>query len=506
MRLYDLPFLADDLQSGERYAWGKKSHAGGVQKFGYDFGARRFDAKNNRWSSVKIDPDEHWANPKNANYVIYGKPAYAIAPGVVVAGWRNAPENPRPKLPEEDQDEIPFEERKWLHTAWREKRMPGGGNHLWIQQDDGVMVLYAHFIPGTIPQALCPNNKPLFDQPGATSETDIPEGQRARVEAGQFLGLVGNSGNSTNPHHHLNGQVGEQAEKLHFRRGLWTPLDDDQADIDKWEPFPEHEIPPGPILIWPPRRLGPEYARHGYPAQEFQRLFDHLADSGYMPVWLDGYTVGGETFFNTVWRPATGEWRAFFGQTSQRYQDRVEQARADGFTVTHVESYLTREGVRYALICLKGVGAWRARHGLTSEQHEQELDQAKQDGFQPGCVSVVSIDGQRFYTVLYRKLDLGKWQVSSRLSAAEYQAAVNDHRDAGQHPFYVSAYMHNGEPHFAAIFSDKPNGTWRARHGLTPETYQDEFELAHGDGLLTRVVTGYDGAQQNHRYAAVWRK
>ena len=214
----------------------------------------------------------------------------------------------------------------------------------------------------------------------------------------------------------------------------------------------------------------------------------------------------GKPFFNFVWRPAKTDWRAYWGQTATNYQKRIDKAKADRFTPTQVESYLTKGKTRYAVIFKKISGAWRARHGLTVSQHQTVFEKAKEDGFRPINVSVVSISGKRRYTVLYRKSSLGSWSLKSKLGETAYQKAVTDNKRAGRKPFYICAYMHNGKPNFSAIFAQKPKGGWRARHGLTAAGYQLQWNNAINDGLMTRVVTGYDGAKRNHRYAAMWRR
>ena len=278
---YGHPFAANDLRPGERISRSKKIHSdSGTQKWGYDLGAMRYISSEDRWSSVKINTDAHWKNPKNSNYVVYGKPVYAMTDGTIIKCWRNAPENPRPKLPGEDSDKIKFEDREWLSTAWRQKRIPGGGNHVLILQDDGVQTLYAHFIPGSLPAALCPYDLALYSMPGDSAATEVPKARQVKVRRGQLLGKAGNSGNSTNPHLHIHSEKNSQPVVIRFRRGLAAPLSGGKADIDEWTRFAGKQIPPGPGLIWPPLRQGAEYARHGMPAGDFQRMFDHLADSG----------------------------------------------------------------------------------------------------------------------------------------------------------------------------------------------------------------------------------
>ncbi|MEM8808022.1 MAG: peptidoglycan DD-metalloendopeptidase family protein [Cyanobacteria bacterium P01_G01_bin.38] len=507
-QLYDLPFKGEDLRPGERYSRGKRIHTpdpNHVQHWGYDLGANRWDSKNDRWTSVFGSPTDHWNDPKNTNYVVYGKPVYAIADGVVTKCWRNAPDNPRPKLPSESKNDIEFSDREWLHPEFRNNRMAFGGNFLQMTLSDGSSVRYSHMVPGSIPTNLCPHNDALWSAPGRSEETEVPETQQATVQRGQLLGKVGNNGNSTGPHLHFHREKDGKPSKIEFRRGLATPVTGDQANIDNWKRFAGDQISPGPTLIWPPRTVGQEYARHRFPEKDFGRMYDHLADSGYWPKWIDGYSVNGKVFYNFVWTKAPGQWRGYFGQTSAQYQKRINDAKRDGFAPVFVESYLRNGQTRYAVVFQKGkAGQWRARHNLTVAQHQVVLDQAKQDGLKPVNVSVVSVNGQRRYTVLYRSDSIGSWQLKSQILESDYQRIFDENKQAGRRPIYLNAYVHDGRPYLAAIFSSKPKGAASARHRLSSSGYQSAYSSATRKGLLTQAVTSFDGARTQHRYAAVW--
>jgi hypothetical protein len=101
-----------------------------------------------------------WLPSDPARYVIYGDPVYAPCSGVVVQSADGAPDMPPPQ-PDRT-------------------RMPG--NHVLLDCD-GVHVLLAHLKPGTV---------------------DAQPGQW--IEAGAIIGLVGNSGNSNEPHLHVHAQ------------------------------------------------------------------------------------------------------------------------------------------------------------------------------------------------------------------------------------------------------------------------------------------------------------
>jgi len=100
----------------------------------------------------------------NASYHAYGQDALAVGNGTVVAVKDGIPEN----IPGATSRAVPIT----LETV--------GGNHVIVNLGDGRYAFYAHLQPGSL---------------------RVKSGDR--VSTGQVLGLVGNSGNSTEPHLHF---------------------------------------------------------------------------------------------------------------------------------------------------------------------------------------------------------------------------------------------------------------------------------------------------------------
>ena len=99
---------------------------------------------------------------KNSSYMAYGNDALAVADASVVAVKDGIPENvPGSRA-------VPIT----LETV--------GGNHVILDLGNGLYAFYAHLQPGSIRVRL-----------------------GDKVKTGQVLGLVGNSGNSTEPHLHF---------------------------------------------------------------------------------------------------------------------------------------------------------------------------------------------------------------------------------------------------------------------------------------------------------------
>jgi murein DD-endopeptidase len=128
-------------------------HAAIAQRFAIDWVRLRAEGKT-------FQGDEK----DNKNYYAYGSDALAVADGVVTEVKDGIPEN----VPGINSRAVPIT----LETV--------GGNHVILDIGGGHFAFYAHLQPGSL-------RVKLGDQ----------------VRRGQVLGLVGNSGNSTEPHLHF---------------------------------------------------------------------------------------------------------------------------------------------------------------------------------------------------------------------------------------------------------------------------------------------------------------
>ena len=315
---YSLPVRGDSLQVGERFS--TFVHQAGIQALGKDINVVRRQSDSS-WPELKAGASD---TTVLTNWLDYGKSVYAMAPGTIIACWRNSPQN------------TPGTMRSEVGVT-----ISRAGNHLWVLQDDGVYALYAHMQPGSIPTALCPHNEQFMPNDAAAytdpKKPDVAKpalvSRGAHISAGQKLGLLGNSGASEHgPHLHVHMEKDGQPVAMTFGRGM-TEVKQNGAwsYAGPWTRLAGNAMPMATILVWPPHPVG-SWTFKGTPGVEYQALFDHMADSGEMPSTI-ACASGGATY-DATWVPSQGQWVSYAGMSWVDFVTKDLLLTAQGYTRT----------------------------------------------------------------------------------------------------------------------------------------------------------------------------
>lgn len=479
---YGFPGRLSHLKEGEYwYAYG--GHGGGGQFYAYDFKVEGWDPKAKKWSNTFPGKD----GTKNEHYRAYGKAVIAAADGVVIDFKDGVKEN-----------------------EGNGGGGSGGGN--WFKINNGKETLcYYHMQPGTLTTA--------FLKKGA------------KVKKGDKLGLLGNSGNSSEPHGHVHAITDPDADG----EGQWVPMNfSDIYIIDKnelgagpdpdasWTKVEKKGLPflqDRRCMIWPSATkpcLYPggwaEIGRHAIPENQYQQEITRIWGCGYYPVWVDAYDVSGKTYFNTIFRYNSGNYPVVVrhDMTKESYQQEYNTwVKQKDYRLLQLDNYNDNGKLKFAAIFIKKQNqpaTQPAYHAQSPEEHQQLFETYTGQGYVPVNVSVVSVGGKKYYSAFYEKRNVGGSVLKSSLSQQEYQDMFEDMKQKKWEQVYINAYHHDGQTRFSVIwYQNSGYDAYTATRKSDKDGYQDKYESSLEAGYLTRCVTGYEEGGK-HWFAGHWSK
>ena len=247
--------------------------------------------------------------------------------------------------------------------------------------------------------------------------------------------------------------------------------------------------------------------RHGVPAADYQALFNQMVANGYRPIWVDGYQVGGNTFFNAIFdRSVVASWSSAHGLDVPGFQTYFDAQVLAGRRLVHIDSYRQGNAIRYAPIFVEQAGTnWVAYHNATTAQHQANFNNFVGQGFRASIISLAEDgNGVLRVTALYDKDPVGGWAAVANLSSAQYQNEFVNQANAGRALAYLNVYSLNGSPAFSGIWNSLVPSSWVSQHGLSSAGFQNAFDNWEGQGLGTRLITGYDNGAGTANFAGLW--
>lgn len=249
-------------------------------------------------------------------------------------------------------------------------------------------------------------------------------------------------------------------------------------------------------------------ARHGLTSAAYQSEVNKWIAKGYRIAEVSGYSSNGQDHYAAIFEKVSNApaWVARHGLNSAQYQQEVDKWAGQGYRPVQVSGYVTGGNTKYAAIFEKSANPprWVARHGLNAAQYQQEVNKWVGQGYYLTDVSGYTVNNQDYYTAVFEKpANIPAWVARHGLTSDQYQAAFNKWTSQGYRLKKVSGYSLNGQARFAAIFEKSGSGVWAARHNMTAQQYQDEFDRFYYMGYRPVWVNGYTVNNKDY-YAAIW--
>ena len=248
-------------------------------------------------------------------------------------------------------------------------------------------------------------------------------------------------------------------------------------------------------------------SRHGLAAAAYQAEFDKWSKQGYRLEMVSGYAVGNQSRYAAIFEKVGGPaWMTKHGLSGAEYQATVNKLVAQGYRPVLVSGYAVGNQDHYAAIFEKTANppAWVAKHGLTGAEYQAEVNKLVAQGYRIIDVSGYAVGNQDHYAAIFEKTaNAPAWVAKHGLTAAQYQAEFVKLLGQGYRLRKISGYGVGGQSHFAAIWEKSGSGHWQARHDLSFQQYQDEFDRLFYQGYRPVWVNGYTVGGQD-RYAGIW--
>ena len=253
-------------------------------------------------------------------------------------------------------------------------------------------------------------------------------------------------------------------------------------------------------------------AWHGKTFEEHAKLRDDAAKSGYRFLSLSVHGTTGSPRYTAVMikRPVVVAQRDWPLLTFAEFQGVFDDQAKKGYGPIIIAAVGSASDPRFAAVFQPQSPIPLTRHGLRSGAADdlgtiQGMNKkAKDDGLILRWAAVYGTSGDPRYAAIW-VANTGKvvWNADGVLeTGAEYQARFNAQASGWCRPAHVTL---NGENRYLSAFVHNEIGPWVARHGMTSDGYQGEFDTLTPKGYFPICVQGGNSGAAT-RYAALFVK
>ncbi|MCB0526172.1 MAG: serine hydrolase [Lewinellaceae bacterium] len=194
--------------------------------------------------------------------------------------------------------------------------------------------------------------------------------------------------------------------------------------------------------------------------------------------------------------------------TGAQYQTEFNKWTGKGYRLSQVSGYSANGQDRYAALFEKKNGpVWTAKHGMTPAQYQNEVNTLVERGYRPIQVSGYpsGSSGVKYAAIFIKENAPPPYVAKHGMTANAYQIEFNKWTGQGYRLIDISAYTVMGTDYYAAIWEKSPGPKQHCRHLMSSAKYQSEFNTMSSQGYRIVKVSGYSVNNKPY-FAAIWEK
>ena len=252
-------------------------------------------------------------------------------------------------------------------------------------------------------------------------------------------------------------------------------------------------------------------ATHDRTHADYQNQWNTLVPQGFRPISLSVYGSPASPLYAAVWVVRDGPpFEGIHGATAAQFQGFFDQWASQGYSPTILTATGPAADSVFACVMEKSShGVSLTRHGLTSgEQNdpwtiEHWIGQARKNNRIPRWVAMYGEPTSRRYAIVLDPNEtIALWDIAGWWgeSAADYQGRFDAQVQQWARPAFVTV---SPDARYLSVFREDSLGPWVARHNMTSQQYQQEFNIWTAQGMFPVYVQA-GGVGSDTRFAALF--
>jgi len=255
----------------------------------------------------------------------------------------------------------------------------------------------------------------------------------------------------------------------------------------------------------------PWTANWGLSSVQLQAYLQQFVSTGYMPVHIDGYVIGGVIYFAIIAEQKPGTWTCQYNLTASNFNSTNSYYGNMGYRLQRISVYDNTRGIpNYAGIWINtgaSTIAWQFSSGLSYSDLNFQMQKMTAQGYwaiQVEMYTVPSVNAVQ-YAVIFNTHGFNDpaWFWMFNLPASQYQQQLATLSQQGYRPTQVSAVTYGGLQYYGAIWQQQ-SSVWQTQWGLTTQTIQSVGQGYVNQGYQFTDIQGYPSSSGTVLYSALW--